>query len=207
MQPMENALGIYNKLGNAHQASATHYQLALFYSKIWMCQRDEAKTREKLSAAFVHFSAAHSYFFNEMKGNEPTFLILTLDLSNLYSTVSGPECLSKALSCCFDTIYAFSPEAVSAAVERRKLSGRNEDEWFDKMKTLAKSVEEQVFKVLHSLARLENVEEGGMKFKEMYRVALTSKLASHIVSGGQCIEETSYPIHKVLLDIKESYDR
>jgi len=209
LQPMESALRIYKKLNNSHQAAATHYQLALFYTKIWMCQRDEAKTREKLSAAFHHYSASHSYFFKEMKGNEPIFVILTLDLSNLYSAVSGPECLSKALSCCFDAIYAFSAEAVSAAVERRKVGSgeNNEVDWFEKMKTLAKSLEEQVFRVLHSLVKLER---GGTKFKEMYRCALRS-LRSKVCASGSlespCIEETIYPIHQILTDIKNSYDK
>jgi len=81
----------------------------------------ETKTREKLSAAFQHYySASHSYFFNEMKGNELIFVFLKLDLSNVYSAVSGPECLLKALSCYFDAIYAFSAKAVSATVECRK---------------------------------------------------------------------------------------
>lgn len=203
LQPMDSALRIYNKLNNSHQAAAAHYQLALFYTKIWWCQRDEGKTREKLSAAFHHYSASHRYFFNQMKGNEPTFVLLTLDLSNLYSAVSGPECLSKALSCCFDSIYAFSAEAISAAVERRKVN--NDSDWFNKMETLAKTLEDQIFRVLHSLVRLE---KSGTKFKEMYRVALTSKVsASSKVLESHCIEETCYPIHQVLLDLKSSYDR
>jgi hypothetical protein len=73
------------------------------------------------------------------------------------------------------------------------------------METLAKTLEDQIFRVLHSLVRLE---KSGTKFKEMYRVALTSKVsASSKVLESHCIEETSYPIHQILLDLKSSYDR
>lgn len=172
IHPMERSLSIYQQLGNKHQAAAVHYQLALFYAKVWTCQRDETKTREKLAAAFKHFSCAHSYFYHAPPGNEPTFVLICLDLSSLYSAVSGKECLDKALSCCLDTCDAFSQETITAAIVKEAV------EWFEKMETLASSVEDRVFKLLKELVRLErDTGSGSAEFKELYRIALTTKAA------------------------------
>ena len=188
VDPMERAKDIYKTLGNHHQAAAASYQLALFYSKIWTCQRDEKITRQKLSAAFQFFSEAHQFFFQHMRGNEPTFIILCLDLSNLYSAVSHDmDCLSKSLLCCLDTTDAFSSEAILTA--RKKQHNDKNDEWFSKMKTLEKSMEERIFKLLMNLVKLEKAaattattkttNERQMKesYENLYREALILKMS------------------------------
>ena len=172
VDPMERALDIYEQSGNHHQAAAAHYQIALFYSKIWTCQRDEVKTREKLAAAFQHFTSASAFFSQNVRGNETTFCVLCLDLANLYSAVSGEEFLAKALTCCLDTAVVFARETIESVA--RDLS-MNRSEWLHKMETLATTVEELVFKILRNLVKIEETKE--RDYKELYRVGLQAKMA------------------------------
>jgi len=179
IEPMEQSIQIYEALGNGHQAAAANYQLALYYSKVWTCQRDETKTRAKLSAAFKCFGAAHQYFFSAMRGNEPTFVILSLDFAGLFSSVSGQkESAEKALRCCIDTCDAFSREAICAASQRHAMHSKLPDdkEWFDKMCALGDAVEDKVLKLLQELVKMEK-SDGGDTYKSMYRAALLAKMA------------------------------
>ena len=208
VEPMERSCQIYEALGTArasHQAAAAHYQLALYFSKVWTCQRDEVKTRDKLAAAFKHYGKAHQYFFNHIKGNETTFILLSLDFSSLYSAVSGEECLSKALSCCLDTYMAFSVKVVPAATD-------------EQMKILEENVESRVSKLLLNLVKIEKENSSKLKgkqkpldkYKTMYRKVLEYKTSSsgkvESNSNGDGIEENpSYPIFKLLKALYE-YD-
>lgn len=186
VKPIEQASRIYTELGNGHQAAAAQYQLALYYSKVWTCQRDETKTREKLSAAFKCFGAAHQYFFSAMRGNEPTFVILSLDFAGLFSSVSGQkESAEKALRCCIDTCDAFSSEAIYAASQRQRSgSTLNDDkEWYTKMCALGDAIEDKVLKLLQELVKLEK-SDGGDTYKNKYRAALTAKMANKKAGSG-----------------------
>jgi hypothetical protein len=177
IEPIDQAIKIYTELGNGHQAAAAQYQLALYYSKVWTCQRDENKTREKLSAAFKCFGEAHRYFYSNMRGNEPTFVILSLDFAGLFSSVSGQkESAEKALRCCIDTCDAFSSEAICAASQRQRSTSPDDKEWYTKMCALGDAIEDKVFKLLQVLVKLEKV-DGGDTYKNMYRAALTAKMA------------------------------
>jgi hypothetical protein len=179
VDPIERSLAIYEQLGNVHQAAAANYQLALFYSKVWTCQRDETKTREKLTKAFQHFEGAHAYFRRALRGNEATFVVLCLDLANLYSTVSGTtEGLWKAMMCCLDTTSAFSPEACEQASQPKGGA-----EWLSKMCTLASELEDRLFKILVSLVKLEkdstSSKDGKDQHKQLYRDALAAKVTTN----------------------------
>lgn len=205
VEPMNKALKIYEQSGNAHQAAASHYQLALFYSKVWTCQRDETKTREKLSAAFQHFHSAHSYF-SKLQGNEPTFVLLCLDLSNLYAAVSGEECLNRALMCCLDTKDSFSQETIDRLWTTNQITANTRVEWLEKMKTLASSVEERLFKLLRSLVKQEEItpnskQKPGM-YKDMYRVGLTAKMSGAGKSEESDIINSLLTVHKILEEVK-----
>jgi len=211
VEPMQRSCKIYESLGTAHarhQAAAAHYQLAMYFSKVWTCQRDEQKTRDKLAAAFKHFGLAHQYFFLNSKGNEPTFIVLSLDFSSLYTAVSGEECLGKALGISLDTREAFSSDAISAARERLKPSDLRE--WFNNMKTLSENVESRVMKLLLSLTKLEKDNNSKLKkdsphsekYKSMYREILTHKMkpktdeSTHIQDQSE--PPSSFAIHELL---------
>jgi hypothetical protein len=174
VEPMEKALTTYEKMGNLRQAAAAHYQLAQFYSKTWTCQRDEPTTRKKLSSAFTHYHSAYAYFARAVRGDEATLCLICLDLSSLYSTVPGEECLMKALLCCLDSSAAFTPLSVEAA--SNDMSTRTD--WFVKIDTLAQSAEEQTFKQLKNLAKFEAPTQmmPNQKLKDLYRAGLTAKM-------------------------------
>ena len=195
LEPMEKALKIYQQSGNFHQAAATHYQLALTNSKIWTCQRDETKTREKLSAAFQQYQMAFAYFSNSMRGNEPTFVLLCLDLASLYAAVAGEECLTKALLCCLDTHDAFSQEAIDGA--------NNSKDWLENMLTLASSVEDRAFKLLRSLVKLEST-----RYKDLYREALTAKMVQNVREGNDMdgTDTKLLALHDMLVAIRNKYN-
>lgn len=192
IEPMEKALAIYQQSGNLHQAAAVQYQLALTNSKVWTCQRDEAKTREKLSAAFTQYQQAFAFFASHLTGNEPTFVLLCLDIASLYAAVSGEECLVKALMRCLDTVEAFSPEAIDEA--------RYSSEWLEKMETLASSVDDRVFKLLRNLVKIDSG-----RWKDLYREGLSAKMACKD-------EESSNPkifplrcVHDVIVAIRKKF--
>lgn len=194
VEPIEQASRIYTELGNGHQAAAAQYQLALYYSKVWTCQRDESKTREKLSAAFKCFGAAHQYFFSAVTGNEPTFVILSVDFAGLFSSVSGQkESAEKALRCCIDTCDAFSSEAICAASQRQRSGStlRDDKEWYTKMCALGDAIEDKVFKLLQELVKLEKA-DGGDTYKNMYRAALTAKMANKKAGSGTSSTKDSF---------------
>lgn len=207
VDPMQRALDIYVQSGNGHQAAAAHYQLALFYSKIWTCQRDETKTREKLASAFSHYNVAHAYFSRAVKGNEPTFCLLCLDLSNLYSTVSGEECLAKAMHRCLDTTQALSPESVDGA--RQRLLGPKLNEWMEKMATLADTVEDRCVKILRSLIKHEEEGKTTKKkgyYKDLYRAVLKIKMTTAGSKDNCEFSSRIVAIHGLLLTIQKQQE-
>lgn len=202
VDPMERALKIYEQSDNAHQAAAAHYQLALTYSKLWTCQLNETNTRKKLSKAFEHYSSAFNYFSIHSRGNEPTFCLLCLDLASLYAAIPGEEGLMKSLGCCLDCCDTFSAEAIKVGSSISS-NAKSKAEWYEKMETIAQSVDDRVFKLLRSL-----VKANPDRYKDMYREGLTAKMVRNVPSEEQ--EENSksaalLALHDVLLAVKKMY--
>ncbi|KAL9187461.1 hypothetical protein ACHAXT_001564 [Thalassiosira profunda] len=193
VEPMERSCRIYESLGApraSRQAAAAHYQLALYFSKVWTCQRDEAKTREKLAAAFRHYGAAHQYFYRNIRGNEATFVVLSLDFSGFYAAVNGEEALHKALLCCLDTREAFALPVESPAAMQQ-------------LTTLAENVEARVSKLLLNLVKLEKEKSGqgaSNRYKDMYREVLAHKMKLSKNNDGKA---PSFPIYELLSSLSQ----
>jgi len=156
-------------------------------SKVWTIQRDEAKTREKLAAAFNHFGAAHNYYSYNSMGNEATFVCVSLDFSNLYSAVSDREdCLTKALAICLNCSKAFAPGSIS--LMRAKPTAK---EWFFQMTTLSNSIHDRLSKLLLALVKFEMGRAGEDKYKNMYRQVLSFKrMQSNRESSNEILPES-----------------
>lgn len=174
-------------------------------------QLNEAKTRDKLGAAFKHYNAAHNYFSNAIRGNEVTFCVLCVDLSSLYAAVAGEECTIKALQRCLDTVNAFSKEAIDLVMSN--LNTRTD--WFKKMETLATSIEDRVFKNLRALVKLEDDSSGPHQypagtFKELYRSGLKAKMTATALtssSGEEAIDKASSKLLKLHSIFKQLRDQ
>jgi hypothetical protein len=203
LDPMERALKIYEQLGHASQAGATHYQLAQTYSKLWTCQRDEVNTRNKLSRAIGHYQSAFNTYAAHLTGNEPDFCLLCLDLAALYSTLPGEFGVFKAVGCCLDSREAFSSKAIKAAMEKSDVVAKNE--WFQIMVTRAQCVEERLFEFLRGLVKFNS-----QKYKELYREALSAKVVASVADENELdgVPHVGplHAIHEVLLAIKMTYD-
>lgn len=203
VEPIERAFKIYQSLGTSRacqQAAAAQYQLAIYFSKVWTCQRDETKTREKLEAAFNHFRFAHSYYSHHTEGNEPTFVCVSLDFSNLYSAVSNSEdCLTKALAICVDCRKAFMSDSLASMRTKP-----NAKECFSQMETLSGSIQERVSKLLLSLVKIERGRSDEGRYKDMYRQVLSHKITtSKKDSSNEALPE-AFPIHDLLQSLAES---
>lgn len=200
---MERSCKIYESLGtprSEQQAAAAHYQLAIYFSKVWTCQRDESKTREKLASAFHHFGNAYHYYSYHSLGNEPTFVCLSLDFSNFYSAVSDREdCLVKALAICLDCRKAFTPESISSMRTKP-----NAKDWFSQMTTLSTNIQERVSKLLLSLVMIEKNRGDAGKYKHMYREVLSYKILTAKQNSSSNDLPESFGIHDILQMIADS---
>jgi hypothetical protein len=233
VDPMERAHDIYRQLGNRHQEAACHYQLALYYTKVWPCQSNESKTREKLASAFRHYGSALSYFGSAVRGNEVTCALLCIDLSNLYSVVSGLDSTHQALKVCLDAESAFSTASIEAA-----LASPSRDEWFRQMDTLATTLEDSVFKLLKLLVKLDEHESrknllssasspgtGAApspspptpNYKDLYRAGLRAKMTASsssdsggIRTGSDALDKIAshlLSVHAILSTLRDSFPK
>ncbi|GKY91591.1 hypothetical protein MPSEU_000131600 [Mayamaea pseudoterrestris] len=205
VEPIERARQIYEQLGNHHQAAAAHYQLALYFSKIWTCQLNEVKTREKLTLAFQHFNAAYGYFLKAIRGNEITFCLLCIDSSGLYAAVPGLESTCKALLRCLDTADALSKNVVETKL--KDVQGRAD--WFRQMDVITTAIDERVFKALRSLVKIENeaAGDGNDRYKSLYRIALQAKMRpapSEVYCGDEFIDSVANRLHAMHSLLKET---
>uniref|UniRef100_A0A7S4EJR0 EDRF1 TPR repeats region domain-containing protein n=1 Tax=Pseudo-nitzschia australis TaxID=44445 RepID=A0A7S4EJR0_9STRA len=204
VEPMERALKVYKQSDNAHQAAAVHYQLALTYSKLWTCQLNESNTRKKLSKAFENYSSAFTYFSNHTRGNEPSFCLLCLDLASLYAAIPGEEGIIKSLGCCLDCCDTFSMESIKASTALAASTAKSKADWYDKMETIAESVDDRVFKLLRSLVKIDPV-----RYKDLYREGLTAKMVSSVPDDDDfdmnAKSAALLALHDVLLAIKKMY--
>mmetsp|Transcript_870 Transcript_870/g.1503 ORF Transcript_870/g.1503 Transcript_870/m.1503 type:complete len:1474 (-) Transcript_870:5-4426(-) len=197
--PIKRARDIYLSLGIDHKVAAADYQLALYYAKIWTCQRDETLTKEKLSKAFSYFGQAHKYFFTHTESNEDTLVCLLLDLCSLYSTTSTSyECQEKALLCCLDSCRAFSVESV-----KRARNHSTDADWFAKMDSLNDKMEDRILGLLASLVKMEKHDRHlPSRYEPIYRRALEIKLGSN---SERMHRSGAYRVFEILNVIKTNH--
>ncbi|CAM9878925.1 unnamed protein product [Discosporangium mesarthrocarpum] len=100
VEPLELALETYMGMSNAGQAAACHYQIGQYYAKVLpvYLKANSNKIGRKSwwevgQQAICHFLAARTFFGTMERG--ATFLLLTLDLSDLYVSLSQGKSVVK----------------------------------------------------------------------------------------------------------------
>lgn len=107
---------------------------------------------------------------------------------------------------CLDTFDAFSKEAIESVLPT---SLNTRSEWFNKMETLASSVEDQVFKLLRTLVAETNTQYPAHTFKGLYRTGLQAKMSAvappMISSGDEAIDKAAnimLILHSILTQLR-----
>jgi len=179
LRTFDRALILYNELGDAKQAAATHYQIASFYNRSiardLQMEYQSTPSSESTSSTFKnrmeiarrHYEKALDYFGKAEIGQ--TFILIHQELAELYAMGGRVEDIEHALLFLLNTYEAFS----------RAAAGSSDSE--DAMVPLARDVIAKVKTLLHQLIRRCAVTSGaptgsshtkGKKlemFKRMYK--------------------------------------
>ena len=77
------------------------------------------------------------------------------------------------------------------------------------METLASSVEDRVFKLLRNLVKLEPSEHSDPRYKEIYRIGLTAKMATSVQASNDLVDNGNgkhlLALHAMLVAIKRKF--
>lgn len=217
VDPITEAIKIYDGLGNKKQAASARYQRGLFYSSTWKHQKNQDETQAKLRAAMADLATAED-FFKTAVGEEATHCRVLLALSDLFdmmgaNSTTNLQLAAKSAEVLLAAAPGFSEERdgeirrLVGFVATAKLSEASAGEkeysvWRKGVEETSGLVEAALGKYLAKAAKAEKTGGGGgEKWKSGLRTFLLFKQRK-ITAEPEAAEDAVYALSSLMKSVK-----